>query len=174
MKDSYSDSLCEFKWPERKEFWENLKQYPNVEEIYINGGEPTLIKQHWKFLEDLIREDKAKNISLWYSVNMTRMPDKIEMWNVFNQVLRRLAERITYGEIHDETVTVAERMEYIIELLKTTPEFLFSELFTNRDYNLTFLIATFLAILELARMRTIEINQEMAFTDIRCRLNPEN
>ncbi len=100
--------------------------------------------------------------------------DKIELWNLFNQVLRRLAERITYGEIHDETVTVAERMEYIIELLKTTPEFLFSELFINREYNLTFLIATFLAILELARMRTIEINQEIAFTDIRCRLNPED
>lgn len=100
--------------------------------------------------------------------------DKIELWNLFNQVLRRLAERITYGEIHDETVTVAERMEYIIELLKTTPEFLFSELFIDREYNLTFLIATFLAILELARMRTIEINQEVAFTDIRCRLIPEN
>ena len=100
--------------------------------------------------------------------------DKIELWNLFNQVLRRLAERITYGEIHDETVTVAERMEYIIELLKTTPEFLFSELFINRDYNLSFLIATFLAILELARMRTIEINQEIEFTDIRCRLNPED
>ncbi len=100
--------------------------------------------------------------------------DKIELWNLFNQVLRRLAERTTYGEIHDETVTVAERMEYIIELLKTTPEFLFSELFINREYNLTFLIATFLAILELARMRTIEINQEIAFTDIRCRLNPED
>ena len=100
--------------------------------------------------------------------------DKIELWNLFNQVLRRLAERITYGEIHDEPVTVSERMEYIIELLKTTPEFLFSELFINREYNLTFLIATFLAILELARMRTIEINQELAFTDIRCRLNPEN
>ncbi len=100
--------------------------------------------------------------------------DKIELWNLFNQVLRRLAERITYGEIHDEMVTVAERMEYIIELLKTTPEFLFSELFINREYNLSFLIATFLAILELARMRTIEINQEIAFTDIRCRLNPEN
>ncbi len=100
--------------------------------------------------------------------------DKIELWNLFNQVLRRLAERITYGEIHDETVTVAERMEYIIELLNTTPEFLFSELFINREYNLTFLIATFLAILELARMRTIEINQEIAFTDIRCRLNPED
>ena len=100
--------------------------------------------------------------------------DKIELWNLFNQVLRRLAKRITYGEIHDETVTVAERMEYIIELLKTTPEFLFSELFINREYNLTFLIATFLAILELARMRTIEINQEIAFTDIRCRLNLED
>ena len=100
--------------------------------------------------------------------------DKIELWNVFNQVLRRLAERITYGEIHDEMVTVAERMEYIIELVKTTPEFLLSELFNNREYNLTFLIATFLAILELARIRTIEINQGMAFTDIRCRLNPEN
>ena len=100
--------------------------------------------------------------------------DKIELWNLFNQVVRRLAERITYGEIHGDPVTVAERMEHIIELIKTTPEFLFSDLFYNRTYNLAFLIATFLAILELARMRTIIIEQESAFRDIRCRLYSEN
>ena len=86
VKDSYSDSLCEFKWPERPGFWEELKQYPNIEEIYINGGEPTLIKQHWKFLEDLIETGRAKDIKLWYSVNMTKMPDKIEMWKEFKAV----------------------------------------------------------------------------------------
>ena len=86
MGDTHPDSLCEFKWPERPGFWEELKQYPNIEEIYINGGEPTLIKQHWKFLEDLIESGRAKDIKLWYSVNMTRMPDEIEMWKEFKAV----------------------------------------------------------------------------------------
>ncbi len=100
--------------------------------------------------------------------------DKIDLWNVFNQVLRRLAEKITYGQIHDEIITVADRMEYIIEQLISTPDFLFSDLFKEKSYSLAYFIATFLAVLELARLRTIKIQQETAFIDIRCQLHPEN
>ena len=37
--------------------------------------------------------------------------DRIELWNTFNIVLRRLAEKLVVGEIHDEVVTVADQME---------------------------------------------------------------
>ena len=36
--------------------------------------------------------------------------NRIELWNTFNQVLRRLAEKLVVGEIHDEVVTVADQM----------------------------------------------------------------
>ena len=34
--------------------------------------------------------------------------DRIELWNAFNIVLRRLAEKLVVGEIHDEVVTVSD------------------------------------------------------------------
>ena len=37
--------------------------------------------------------------------------NRIELWNTFNQVLRRLAEKLVVGEIHDETVTVSDQID---------------------------------------------------------------
>jgi len=78
----------EFKWPQSEDFWKELMDVTqNVESIYINGGEPTLIKRHWKFLQDLVDADRAKDIKIWYSVNMTRMPEnEIQVWKEFKDV----------------------------------------------------------------------------------------
>lgn len=93
--------------------------------------------------------------------------DRIELWNTFNLVLRRLAERITEGEIHAEQVTVADRMEFILLRLQNHKHFLFSELFeTNTSLNT--IVATFLAVLELTRLGQMHIVQDKAFADIRC------
>ena len=93
--------------------------------------------------------------------------DRIELWNTFNLVLRRLAERITEGEIHAEQVTVADRMEFILLRLQSDKHFLFSELFeTNTSLNT--IVATFLAVLELTRLGQMHIVQDKAFADIRC------
>lgn len=94
--------------------------------------------------------------------------DKIELWNTFNSVLRRLSEKITIGHLHSETVTVSDRMEYILHSIKTRPTFLFSSLFADRPFSLSSLIATFLAILELVRLKQISIEQENSYADIRC------
>ena len=55
--------------------------------------------------------------------------DRIELWHTFNQVLRRLAEKLVVGEIHDEVVTVAGQMEWLLERLETERSFVFSQLF---------------------------------------------
>ena len=93
--------------------------------------------------------------------------ERVDLWNTFNQVLRRLAERITTGEIHAEQVTVADRMEFILLRFKNKPNFLFSELFESTT-TVTTIIATFLAVLELTRLGEILIKQDRAFSDIRC------
>ncbi len=76
-----------FRWPEREEFWEDLlKHCDNVKTFYINGGEPMLIKQHFKFLERLVELGKT-DIKLWYNINMTLMNEKvIELWRKFDHV----------------------------------------------------------------------------------------
>lgn len=96
-----------------------------------------------------------------------RPVDRVELWNTFNIVLRRLAEKLVVGEIHAEQVTVADQMEYILDRLKTEKSFLFSRLFTG-PVTLRRLVATFLAVLELARLRKLQLEQAEAFTDIAC------
>ncbi|MBX3735454.1 MAG: segregation/condensation protein A [Candidatus Didemnitutus sp.] len=93
--------------------------------------------------------------------------DRIELWNSFNVVLRRLAEKLVVGEIHAEQVTVADQMEYILERVKTQKEFTFSSLFTTK-IPLRTLVATFLAMLELTRLSKLRLRQDEAFADIVC------
>lgn len=93
--------------------------------------------------------------------------DRIDLWNTFNHVLRRLAERITEGEINAEQVTVADRMEYVLLQIQYRRNFLFSELFESAT-TLTTIVATFLAVLELTRLGKLRIEQDCAFADIRC------
>lgn len=93
--------------------------------------------------------------------------DRIELWNAFNIVLRRLAEKLVVGEIHDEQVTVSDRMEYLLERTKTEKTFIFSSLFEGK-VTLRQLVATFLAVLELTRLKRMRVRQDEAFSDIVC------
>jgi segregation and condensation protein A len=91
--------------------------------------------------------------------------DRIELWNTFNVVLRRLAEKLVVGEIHDEVVTVADQMEWLLERTRTEKSFIFSHLFPE-GVTLRRLVATFLATLELTRLKKLRIRQSEAFADI--------
>jgi segregation and condensation protein A len=94
--------------------------------------------------------------------------DRIELWNNFNLVLRRLAEKLVVGQIHAEQVTVADQMEYILRHIQTGRRtFTFSNLFDTR-ISLRRLVATFLAMLELTRLHKLTLQQDEAFADIVC------
>lgn len=93
--------------------------------------------------------------------------DRIEVWNAFNIVLRRLAEKLVVGEIKDEQVTVADQMEWLLKKVETESHFVFSDLFPG-SVTLRTLVATFLAVLELTRLKKLRIRQDEAFTDIVC------
>ena len=93
--------------------------------------------------------------------------DRVDLWNTFNSVLRRLAERIDEGQINAEQVTVSDRMELVLLRIKHKKNFLFSDLFESST-TITTIVATFLAILELTRLDKITLKQDRAFGDIRC------
>ena len=93
--------------------------------------------------------------------------DRIELWNAFNIVLRRLAEKLVVGEIQDEQVTVADQMEYLLNRIHTEKSFIFSDLFPGK-VTLRLLVATFLAVLELTRLRKLSLQQNESFSDIVC------
>ena len=56
-----------------------------MEVLYINGGEPTLIKAHWNYLRKLVDSGRSKNIILWYNINMTNLPEEITLWKEFKE-----------------------------------------------------------------------------------------
>jgi len=55
-------------------------------------------------------------------------------------------------------------MEMLIAKIQTEPQFNFSELFPGKC-SLKLLIVTFIAILELTRVRRLKIHQNQAFSD---------
>jgi segregation and condensation protein A len=96
-----------------------------------------------------------------------KVVNRIELWTVFNMVLRRLAEKLVVGEIHDEAVTVADQMEWLLARMRGERSFVFSSLF-DEGVSLRRLVATFLAVLELTRLGRMRLSQNEAFTDIVC------
>lgn len=74
-------------WYESDTFWDDLLNHSkNVKRIYINGGEPTLIKKHFSYLEKLIEHGLNKNIELWYNLNLTNVDDELlKYWKQFKK-----------------------------------------------------------------------------------------
>jgi len=77
-----------YKWFEDEMFYENIAEKNlNLKTIYINGGEPFLIKAHKKLLEKLIERGESQKISLEYSTNVTTTPvEYIDLWKKFKSV----------------------------------------------------------------------------------------
>jgi segregation and condensation protein A len=92
--------------------------------------------------------------------------DRIELWNAFNLVLRRLAEKLVVGEIKGEEVTVSDKMEELLELTRTRKKFLFTDLFEGKTVTVRLLVATFIAVLELTRLKKLRVRQDEAYADI--------
>lgn len=81
-------NLKHMDWPENEKTWENLFSIANtVEEIYLTGGEPTIIKQQHRLLDYYIENNIASRIKLKYNTNLTNVPATlIDKWKKFNSV----------------------------------------------------------------------------------------
>ena len=76
-------------WYERKELKNDLYNcIPFLKRVTIAGGEPLLIKEHYSFLEECIRQKEASHISLRYHTNGTVLsPKMFEKWKHFKSVI---------------------------------------------------------------------------------------
>jgi MoaA/NifB/PqqE/SkfB family radical SAM enzyme len=64
-------------WYESDFFWDQIIELiPNLKKVYLTGGEPTLIKQNYKFLEKIIEEGLNGKIELFFSINVTNVTEK--------------------------------------------------------------------------------------------------
>ncbi len=75
-------------WHENPTFWKEMyRQIPNLKQVYFAGGEPLLIKEHKKFLEEIIRQGYADKILVRYNTNGLLVDESIiELWSKFKKV----------------------------------------------------------------------------------------
>jgi MoaA/NifB/PqqE/SkfB family radical SAM enzyme len=75
-------------WYEKPEFWDDIfAQIPHIKKLYFAGGEPLMIKEHQRFLEEIISRGYAGGISLRYNSNGVLLTEKmIELWSHFKHV----------------------------------------------------------------------------------------
>ncbi|MCK4755051.1 MAG: segregation/condensation protein A, partial [Calditrichia bacterium] len=74
--------------------------------------------------------------------------------------------KVTYHEVKKIEVTIEEQTEYILNLLDAQPNILFSE-FIEKLKDRIVIIVTFLALLDLIKLRKIIVRQSRVFDDIK-------
>jgi segregation and condensation protein A len=159
-------NLVEDEMDPRWELVHQLLQYKKFKEAAAQLNDLAVTRQNLmeRFLSDLSLADSERPL---------KGVDRIELWNTFNMVLRRLAEKLVVGEIHDEQTTVSDQMEWLLNRTRTEKNFVFSHLFPE-GATLRRLVATFLAMLELTRLKKLRIRQHEPFADIMVEVVEEN
>ena len=77
-----------YDWYNNPRFWKDLEDaIPTLERLYIVGGEPLMIDQHYEFLRKCIDADRAKNIVVEYNSNITNIPQRAwDIWKHFYRI----------------------------------------------------------------------------------------
>lgn len=96
-----------------------------------------------------------------------------DLLNAVNSILKRLAGTEDESkEIYEDTWTVSGKMELLLKEVAARPSIKFSELFASAAHR-SEVVATFLAVLELIRLRQILAIQTEAFGEIQILQAPE-
>lgn len=107
---------------DENDMWEQMQQHvPYLEQIYFAGGEPLIMEEHYKVLDELVRLEKF-DVRLIYNTNFSklRLRDKnvLDYWKLFKNVSvgaslddsHERGEYIRKGTKWDEIVRNREQM----------------------------------------------------------------
>ena len=110
-----------------------------------------------------------------------RMPETVEqperplgdvsvfdLINAFNKILKRLNTQEDLREIFEENYTVSDKIDLIMKLMASDVPLKFTELFASAASR-TEIVVTFLALLELIRLKQLRSTQDGAFGEIELR-----
>lgn len=88
-----------------------------------------------------------------------------DLITAFQSVLKRLDNREDLREIFEENFTVSDKIELIMKMIAAGVPLKFSELFAHAASR-TEVVVTFLALLELIRLRQLNVTQSQEFGEI--------
>ena len=144
----------------RAELISKLLEYQKYKEAaqFLNQQAETVKDIFYRGAPVFSKEEQVLEVSLF------------ELLGAFQDVLDQAREGVR--EVIIEEIPVERRIQEILERLRETGTLLFKDLFKN-DSTRREMIVTFLAILELIRMKNIGVQQSEAFGDIWIRLKSE-
>jgi sulfatase maturation enzyme AslB (radical SAM superfamily) len=118
-----------FAGKDKEDMWNQLQEHiPYLEQVYFAGGEPLIMQEHYRLLDELERQELF-DVRLIYNTNFSklRLKDKhvFEYWQRFNNVsvgasldaMGARAEYMRKGTVWEETVANREKM--LVECPKT-------------------------------------------------------
>ena len=95
-----------------------------------------------------------------------------DLINAVNTILKRFTEKEKAGrDVFADQWTVSEKIEHLMNLSKEKPSLRFSDLFAQTTSR-TEVVVTFLALLELIRMKQLRVMQGDAFSEIEISIAP--
>ena len=106
---------------------------------------------------DFAAEQPATNVRPEVSI--------FDLVNAVSSILKRYGQREQTRDVYEEQWSVSEKIEHVANLLKERPRLKFSELFASAASR-SEVVVTFLALLELIRMKQLRIEQPEAFAEI--------
>jgi segregation and condensation protein A len=88
-----------------------------------------------------------------------------DLINAFNGILKRINQKEDLKEIFEENFTVSDKIEMVLKLITKGIPLRFTELFSGVASRAE-IVVTFLAVLELIRVKQLKAVQEEAFGEI--------
>lgn len=88
QKGRYEPNSSIYNWYENPKFWSSMENnIPTIERLYIVGGEPLLIDQHYDFLQKCIDMNHSNRIIVEYNSNITNIPQRaFDIWKHFKNI----------------------------------------------------------------------------------------
>jgi segregation and condensation protein A len=166
---------------------------PKEQQVVVEG-EDDMEDPRWELIRKLVEYKKFKDAALKLQVReleqentFPRLPGKPEfdvedalaqasvsifdLLNAVNTILKRVGEREELRDVFEDRWTVSEKIEHLVRLTRERTTVKFSELFAGATSR-SEVVVTFLALLELIRLRQIIAQQSEAFGEIAISLAP--
>ncbi len=150
---------------ERREFIENLIEYQKYKNISY------ALKQNLETGKILIRRDPQLIIDFKDGENWEEI-SVVDLILAFSRVAKEVDKQV-FKSLELEEISIEDKIDEIINLLIENQSVLFSSLFSSH-YSKYELIISFLALLELVKMKKIYILQHKLFGSIKLMRREEN
>lgn len=143
--------------------WELVRQlveYKKFKDAALHLGEQGALREGM-----FPRDPKDLNLNHSPRKQAPQEANVFDLLTALQRVLDQVAQREKTQQIQEEKFTVTEKMAIISELLQKETKVFFHDLFQNVASQVE-VVVTFLALLELARLKQLQLQQDDAFGEI--------